>query len=130
MEHTKDPGIDHVGGRYSKATEGSGTDCMDKCYMVGQRIRELREKMGLTQESLAARASLNKSYISLIENGKANLTIQTLNTISNALGIKVHTLFEFEDDHAYTLGYVMTLLNRLPPERLELVGRIIEVINY
>lgn len=102
----------------------------DKCFYVGQRIRELREKAGMTQESLAKMAFLNVSYFSQIETGKANLTIRTLEAIANALGTKVNTFFSFEDKNLYDLEYIMGLLPKLPPEKLQAVGKIVETIVF
>ncbi len=46
----------------------------------------------ISQQELAARASLNRSYISLIESGDRNATTETLDKIAKALGIPLHLL--------------------------------------
>lgn len=59
---------------------------------VGQRIRELREAHGLTQEGLGERASLSYKFIGEIERGSANPTIDTLSRLASALGVTVSDL--------------------------------------
>jgi transcriptional regulator with XRE-family HTH domain len=58
---------------------------------IGNRIRELREKRGLTQEQLAKRVKMMQSRISNIENSVRgdNLTVLTLKRIAAGLGAKV-----------------------------------------
>ena len=65
---------------------------------LGRRIREIRTKKGLTQEGLAARSGLTKSYISLLEAGKKIPAISTLSQIAAALGMTIGDCFESTDD--------------------------------
>lgn len=65
---------------------------------MGNRIKQLRSKNGLTQESLSARSGLTKSYISLLEAGKKIPAISTLSTIAVALGTTITEFFESIDD--------------------------------
>jgi len=52
---------------------------------LGKRIRELREKKGLSQEHFADNCGLNRVHMSDIERGQVNLTISTLNKIAQNL---------------------------------------------
>jgi transcriptional regulator with XRE-family HTH domain len=61
---------------------------------VGERIRELRTAAGYTQEIFAERAGLNRTHMSDIERGEANMTIQTLKVIADTLGVKMVELFK------------------------------------
>jgi transcriptional regulator with XRE-family HTH domain len=65
---------------------------------LGGRIKQIRIKKGLTQESLAVRSGLTKSYISLLEAGKKIPAISTLSGIAVALGMTIGDFFESEDD--------------------------------
>jgi transcriptional regulator with XRE-family HTH domain len=65
---------------------------------MGNRIKQLRTKNGLTQEVLSARSGLTKSYISLLEAGKKIPAIATLSTIAVALGTTITEFFEPVDD--------------------------------
>jgi transcriptional regulator with XRE-family HTH domain len=53
--------------------------------MLGQILREAREKAGLSQEQLAFRADLDRTYISHLENDKKSPTVQTLFRICRAM---------------------------------------------
>jgi transcriptional regulator with XRE-family HTH domain len=59
---------------------------------LGKAIRQLREKGGMTQEVLAAKANLTVRSLSAIETGKANPTWATVGDIASALGVPVSTL--------------------------------------
>ena len=65
---------------------------------LGKRIKQIRNKNGLTQEVLSARSSLTKSYISLLEAGKKIPAISTLSRIAVALGMPIGEFFESTDD--------------------------------
>jgi transcriptional regulator with XRE-family HTH domain len=60
---------------------------------IGVRVRELRTAKNVSQEAFAARCSLHRTHMSLIERGRVNLTIQTLHTILESLGIKASEFF-------------------------------------
>ncbi|MFO7675682.1 MAG: helix-turn-helix transcriptional regulator [bacterium] len=54
--------------------------------VVGQRIRELREKKGWSQEKLAEEADLHRTYIGQVERGEKNIGVENLVRIAAALG--------------------------------------------
>lgn len=56
--------------------------------MLGDELRKAREKAGITQEELAFRAELDRSYISLLENDHKSPTVDVLFRICDALGTK------------------------------------------
>lgn len=55
---------------------------------MANRIRRKRLAAGLSQEELAYRAGLHRTYISLVERGKKSPTIDSLEQIASALGIE------------------------------------------
>ncbi len=61
---------------------------------VGNRIRQIRKKRGLTQEQLALEAQLDRTYIASVECGKRNISIVNLNKIIIALGSTYTDFFE------------------------------------
>jgi transcriptional regulator with XRE-family HTH domain len=61
---------------------------------VGDRVREIREKRGMTQEKLADAAGISKSFLSEIENDKSNVGAQILLRVANALGASVDYLLQ------------------------------------
>lgn len=68
---------------------------------VGNRIKILRQKLGLSQEKLAFKADLDRTYIAGIESGKRNATLISIEKIINALEISVKDFFDFELDVDY-----------------------------
>ena len=62
---------------------------------VVQRIRELRGQLGISQEELAARANLDRTYITSVERGKRNISIGTLEKIVVQLNCTMHEFFNF-----------------------------------
>lgn len=65
---------------------------MTHIELLGIRIRERRKNLGWTQEELAAKANIDRSYIGGVERGERNLTFSMLCTICEALGCEVATL--------------------------------------
>jgi len=59
----------------------------------GARIRELRLAAGLTQEDLAARCGLFRTYMSRIETGNANPTLTMIHALATSLAVPVPALF-------------------------------------
>ena len=69
---------------------------MDKNYLVkfGQRIRELRQKTGLSQEKFALMIGMDRTYFSSVESGKRNISLLIIKKIADGLEITVDKLFE------------------------------------
>lgn len=61
---------------------------------LGIRIRQLREREGLSQEALADQARLDRSYMSGIERGLRNISLLNLVKIAKALNVPVAALLE------------------------------------
>lgn len=61
---------------------------------VSENIERYRKQKDLTQEELAEKAGLNRSYFWDIENGR-NISIKTGYKIARALGVKLSELFDF-----------------------------------
>lgn len=62
--------------------------------LVGINVRKLRVQQGFTQERLASRVSLSSDYVSRLELGKENPTVDVLHRIALALGVGIRTLFD------------------------------------
>ena len=64
---------------------------------IGNRIREMRESKGISQQNLAAICNFEKANLSRIEAGRTNPTISTLYKISQALEISISRLVDVEE---------------------------------
>lgn len=60
---------------------------------LGSRLRQLRDARGLSQEALARRAGINRSFYSKIETGAQSPTVDRLHNIAAALHIHISELF-------------------------------------
>ncbi len=60
--------------------------------IIGACVRVFREQQGFSQETLAARANISYQYLSGIETGKENFSMQVLESLAKALGVPVKTL--------------------------------------
>jgi transcriptional regulator with XRE-family HTH domain len=60
----------------------------------GLAIKTWRRKSGLSQEELAWRAGLHRSYVADIERGARNASLQTIEKLARALELSFSTLFE------------------------------------
>jgi transcriptional regulator with XRE-family HTH domain len=64
-----------------------------RLVLIGQQIRRLREERGLTQESFAAKASLDRAYYGGVERGERNISALNLIRIAVTMGVEVGELF-------------------------------------
>ena len=62
---------------------------------VGKRIKELRNKLGISQEELAFRSEIHRTYIASLEVGKRNVSIETLEKVVDALEVSLSEFFNF-----------------------------------
>lgn len=61
---------------------------------IGQKVRQLRQQQKLTQEELAFKVGVDRSYMGFVERGEKNPTLSTLMKIAKALKISMKELFE------------------------------------
>lgn len=60
---------------------------MDLKAVVGQNIRRERERQSIPQDELAHRADIHVTYLSGVENGHRNITLNVLERLARALGL-------------------------------------------
>lgn len=69
--------------------ERNAFDMECDAFVIGEQLKAERSKAGLTQEQLAEKIGTKKSFISRIENGRADIQISTLVKLFNGLGRQV-----------------------------------------
>jgi len=62
----------------------------------GERVRQERLKQNLSQEKLASRAEVHRTYIGMIERAEKNITLESIEKIANALKISLDKLMNLE----------------------------------
>jgi len=60
----------------------------------GEIVRDARKAKGLSQEELAEKAGLHRTYIGMIERGEKNITLSNISKIARALEIPINELFK------------------------------------
>lgn len=67
---------------------------MDAVALLARNARRIRRELGLSQEEVAFRAGLKRSYLSDLERGTRNPTVRALGRIADALGVHPSQLLE------------------------------------
>jgi transcriptional regulator with XRE-family HTH domain len=67
------------------------------CLTFGRKVRRFRQVLGLSQEGLADRASIHRTYIGGIERGERNPTLTMIVRLADALGVVPARLMETDD---------------------------------
>lgn len=60
----------------------------------GQKVRAERAKLGLSQEQLAVRAGVHRTYIGMIERAEKNITLENIEKIAKALSLSPKQLLD------------------------------------
>ncbi len=84
----------------AKSTRSSGLD-REFLADLGEVVRKRRLALNLSQEELAYRAGVHRTYLSDIERGARNITVTVLARIAEALEVRVSRLFRLTEDIAY-----------------------------
>ena len=66
---------------------------MDIKLKVGQRIKALRHELKLSQEALANKANVDRTYMTDVENGRRNISVEVLERIIDALDVSYSEFF-------------------------------------
>ena len=103
---------------------------MDIKQMIGARIKDIRTKMGLTQEQLAEKIEINSKYLSSIERGLENPTLNTLIKLSESMDVNLDDIFNQIqiENPAERKSLIISLLDQADDEQLKLAYKILSVI--
>ena len=70
---------------------------MDIKEKIGQRIRVLRKELNLSQEALALKSEVDRTYMTDVENGRRNVSIEILEKIISALEVSFTEFFNVKE---------------------------------
>ncbi len=59
----------------------------------GQNVRTKRESLELSQEALATKAGMHRTYVGMIERAEKNITLENIDKLAKALGVPISQLF-------------------------------------
>lgn len=98
--------------------------------LIGLRIKELRTKKGLTQEKVAEIMGINPKYMSGIERGKENPTLNTFINLSNALDVEIGDIFTSLEpfDAKKSRQHLKKIAQETTPEQLKLISKLLNVV--
>lgn len=98
--------------------------------LIGSRIKELRRARELSQEELSEKVGISSKYLSSIERGKENPTLDTFIGLAKALDIEILELFSYSPEKSpkELRDLIVGLLKTGNTERLELAARILKTI--
>jgi len=66
---------------------------IDILISFGNKVRTFRKEKGISQEELAFRSDLHRTYIGMIERAEKNITLINIEKIANALEVSIRDLF-------------------------------------
>ncbi len=103
---------------------------VDLKRFIGLRVGEIRRKKGLTQEELADNMGIGPKYLSSIERGKENPTLNTLIKLSQALDVDLGEIFAVVqiEDVTKRKNLVLSLINEADGEQLKQAYKILAAI--
>lgn len=97
--------------------------------LVGTNIKEIRKLKKLTQEELAEKCGLQTSYLAGVERGDRNITIQTLEKITEGLEEAPSSIFKFDtlnfDNKYFEQKELVMILQNLIEDRSEAEVRLV-----
>lgn len=101
---------------------------------LGDRIRKLRKKTGLTQAALAERAGMEAKYLGQIERAETNTTLTMLDRIARGLGVTLSELFAFSPTPArgteeFAYDRLPDILRRQPSHVREVLMKFLQSLE-
>lgn len=99
--------------------------------LLGARIKELRKQAGLSQDQLAEKVGIESKYLSRIEVGKRQPSLETLGNIADCLQVEMKELFDFFhlDSETVSQRGIESALAGASNEELRLVFKLIKAVR-
>ncbi len=86
---------------------------------LGRRVRDIRERRGMTRKLVASDAQVSERHLAHLETGEGNVSIVLLRHIAQALGVSLLELLTSEVEDTVERRLIRRFLERLPQHRLE-----------
>ena len=103
---------------------------MDLKKMIGARIGEIRKQKRMTQEELSGKMGVSPKYLSSIERGRENPTLNTLISLTESLNINMSELFDIieVEDPSRRKNILTALLKEADEGQVKLALKILSTI--
>lgn len=86
---------------------------------LGRRVRESRERCGLSRKALAKQSHVSERYLGHVESGEGNISVMLLRRVTAALGVGLADLLTAETHDSVERRLIRRFLERLPSHRME-----------
>lgn len=98
--------------------------------LLGKRIKELRNRQGLSQEQLAERVGISGKYLGEIERGQTNCSVDIIGRISKALNLEMMDLFDYQHklNRKALLGKINSLIKNANDRELQVIIRLLKSV--
>lgn len=98
--------------------------------LIGLRIKQLRRARELSQEELSEKVGISSKYLSSIERGKENPTLDTFIRLALALNVEISELFNYmhEKSPGELRQTILSMIKGSDKEKLELATKIVKDI--
>ena len=106
---------------------------MDIKELIGARIKSLRQGKGLTQEALAEKSGISSKYLSSIERGKENPTLDTLIQLAKALKVELFEIFLYAHEVPSSEELrecIQSLIEEVDMDRLRLATKLLRAVFH
>lgn len=98
----------------------------DYLLALGERVRELRARRGMTRKMLAQQSGVSERYLAQLETGHGNISIILLRQIAQGLGFPLVDLVREEPEQSPELTLLIQYLSRFPPQTHEWARRLLQ----
>jgi len=104
---------------------------MDTKKLIGMRIKEIRRSKGLSQEQLAEKADINSKYLSRMERGTENPTLDMFIKLADALEIEMWEMFDFGHvvSHKELRGAIQNITKTADEPTLRLALKVLRAVT-
>jgi XRE family aerobic/anaerobic benzoate catabolism transcriptional regulator len=99
----------------------------DQAYLagLGDRVREMRTRRGMTRKILARDSGVSERYLGELEAGRGNISVMLLRQLADALDTPLERLVQEGPEPPLELAHSMELLRRLSPDELAKAQRLL-----
>lgn len=103
------------------APQAEGLSGVDREFLaaLGKRVRELRERRGMTRKLLAREADVSERHLGQLESGNGNISVMLLRRIAAGLNVTLPDVLTPEQDDTVEKRLIQRFLERMPAHRLE-----------
>jgi len=103
---------------------------VDLKEMIGSRIQQIRNKKRITQDHLAEKVGISSKYLSSIERGKENPTLNTILKLAQSLDVMPDEFFTqlAIEDPAKRKSMIIEMLDEADEDQLKIVYKVMSVM--